>query len=89
MRWRKVRFKIGSIMIAIAMMAVALAVIEPLWIRPSPKPIDPFDLIDMTGPEPALPGRLLPGAVDPRNQFRQTNQEPTERLEGGIGQSPR
>ena len=69
MRWRKVRFKIGSIMIVIAVLAVALAVVEALWLRPDPKTFDPFDPIDMFGPEAAIPDRLVPKAFDPETGF--------------------
>lgn len=76
MQRRKVRFKLATIMIVIAVLAIALAIIEPLWNRPIR--IDPFDPIEMIGPVPARPGRVVPRTI----------QEPTQQAEDSVGRLP-
>jgi hypothetical protein len=60
MRWRKFRFNLATIMIVIAVLAIALAIIEPVWNRQVP--IDPFDATEML---PAPPfGDKSPAKLD-------------------------
>jgi hypothetical protein len=47
MQRRRFRFKLGTLMIVIAVVAVALAVMLPLWNRPPP--VDPFSATEMIG----------------------------------------
>ena len=83
MQWRKVRFKLATIMMVIALLAVVLAIIELLWNRSHEELVDPFDAIEMIGPEPVLPDRVVPKAIDPRNEFRRKFREPADWLQNG------
>jgi hypothetical protein len=70
MRLRDVRFSIRGLMLVIAIAAVALAVILPLWNRPAS--IDPFDATEMIGPVKAGP--------DVRRPVQGPAQEPEDRV---------
>jgi hypothetical protein len=51
MQWPRFRYKLRALMVVIAVLAIVFAVIAALWNRPSP--VDPFDAVEMIGPDPA------------------------------------